>query len=219
MSLADRLIQWGAALSVCTVTGIAAVISYAHAHELVARYGESGMAARVLPLTVDGLIATCSLVLLDSARRHRPAPRHAWVLLAAGVAATLGANIAHGAGHGLVGAVVAGWPALVAVGSFELLTRLLRNRASTRPERNNRGLSYAREHAPAGAVDVLAGRERSDPMVERARERFADVLATGRLPSIRAIKRELHLGHDRATRVHATLAQHPTPTGPMQGSP
>lgn len=201
---ADRLIRWGAALSVCAVTAIAAVISYAHAYELVAEHGESGVAARVLPLTVDGLIATCSLVLLDCARRHRPAPRHAWALLAAGVAATLGANIAHGAGHGVIGALVAGWPALVAVGSFELLTRLLRSRsAGSDSER-----VPVREHevdGPApGAPECL---DDADPMVERAREQFADVLAAGRLPSIRALKRELHLGHDRATRVRVTLAR------------
>jgi hypothetical protein len=208
LAIADRLIQWGAALSVCTVTAIAAVISYAHAYELVAGHGESGMAARVLPLTVDGLIATCSLVLLDCARRHRPAPRHAWVLLAAGVAATLGANIAHGVGHGVIGALVAGWPALVAVGSFELLIRLLRNRSvhgcsiHTRPRERD-----AEEHAPSGTAGAPARLDESDPMTERAQERFADVLAAGRLPSIRALKRELHLGHDRAGRIRATLAQ------------
>lgn len=79
-----------------------------------------------LPLTVDGLILTCSLVLLDAARRRVKAPALAWWLLGAGVLATLGANVAHGWQYGPVGIAVAGWPALVAVGSFEMLARLIR---------------------------------------------------------------------------------------------
>jgi hypothetical protein len=190
------------------VTVIAALISYAHAYELVAGHGEFGIAARVLPLTVDGLIATCSLVLLDCARRDRPAPRHAWALLAAGVAATLGANIVHGAGHGLIGALVAGWPALVAVGSFELLIRLLKSRLAGGRSERTRSCGYeAEEHAPSGTAGAAEHLEEPDPMVELARERFADALQAGWLPSIRALKRELHLGHDRAARVRAVLAQ------------
>ncbi|MFI0351324.1 DUF2637 domain-containing protein [Actinomadura sp. 9N407] len=210
MTIPDRLIRWSAALSVCAVTVIAAVISYAHAYELVARHGESGLAARVLPLTVDGLIATCSLVLLDCARRHRPAPRHAWTLLATGVAATLAANVAHGAGHGLVGAVVAGRPALVAVGSFELLIRLLRDRTGQPPPGAiDRQETDAGERASDAGLHAPADRDQPDPMVEHARERFSDLLSNGRLPSLRALKRELHLGHDRATRIQATLARRP----------
>ncbi len=40
--------------------------------------------------------------------------------------ATVGANLAHGVGHGLVGALVSAWPALALVGSFELLMMLIR---------------------------------------------------------------------------------------------
>jgi hypothetical protein len=42
--------------------------------------------------------------------------------------ATIGANLAHGLGHGLVGALVSAWPALALVGSFELLMLLIRRR-------------------------------------------------------------------------------------------
>jgi hypothetical protein len=37
------------------------------------------------------------------------------------MAATLAANVAHGLGHGPVGAAVAAWPAVALVGSYELL--------------------------------------------------------------------------------------------------
>jgi hypothetical protein len=42
--------------------------------------------------------------------------------------ATVGANLAHGVGHGPVGALVSAWPALALVGSFELLMMLIRTR-------------------------------------------------------------------------------------------
>ena len=46
--------------------------------------------------------------------------------LGAGIVATVGANVAHGLGHGPVGALVSAWPALALVGSFELSMMLIR---------------------------------------------------------------------------------------------
>jgi Protein of unknown function (DUF2637) len=44
------------AAAVITVAAIAAVISYQHAYQLVRSHGESGLTARLLPFTVDGLM-------------------------------------------------------------------------------------------------------------------------------------------------------------------
>ncbi|WP_236009372.1 hypothetical protein [Actinomadura physcomitrii] len=41
--------------------------------------------------------------------------------------ATVGANVAHGAAHGVIGALISAWPALALIGSFELLMILIRN--------------------------------------------------------------------------------------------
>lgn len=46
-----------------------------------------------------------------------------------------------------------------------------------------------------------------DPALSDARERFRDVLSMGAVPSIRAIKRELRVGWQRATRIHAALGE------------
>src|ERR1700722_9644919 len=48
-------------------------------------------------------------------------------LLGLGIVATLAANVAHGLGHGPIGAVVAGWPAVALVGSYELLMMVIRS--------------------------------------------------------------------------------------------
>ena len=61
----DRLIRITTALAVATVAAVAAVISYRHAYELVSTHGESGLTARLLPFTVDGLILAASMLILD----------------------------------------------------------------------------------------------------------------------------------------------------------
>jgi hypothetical protein len=66
------------------------------------------------------------MVVLDASRRNQPVPRLAAWSLGAGIVATVGANLAHGVGHGPVGAPVSAWPALALVGSFELLMLLIR---------------------------------------------------------------------------------------------
>src|SRR5215471_13765631 len=74
MSGADRVIKWSTALAVLGVAAVAAVASYEHAYDLVRAHGESGWTARMVPLTVDGLIYASSMVMLDSARRQTPVP-------------------------------------------------------------------------------------------------------------------------------------------------
>ncbi|MGI5416047.1 DUF2637 domain-containing protein [Actinomadura luteofluorescens] len=129
--MTDRLIRITTALAVVAVAAVAAVISYRHAYELVHSHGESGPTARLVPSTVDGLIWAASMVILDASRRKHPAPPLAKWSLAVGIVATVGANVAHGASHGLVGAIVSAWPALALVGSFELLMTLTRAAAQS----------------------------------------------------------------------------------------
>lgn len=87
--MTDRLIRITTTLAVLTVAGVAAIISYQHAYELVSSHGESGVTARLLPFTVDGLIWAASMVVLDASRRNRPVPRLAAWSLGAGIVATV----------------------------------------------------------------------------------------------------------------------------------
>ncbi|MEU5879449.1 DUF2637 domain-containing protein [Spirillospora sp. NPDC047279] len=128
--MADRLTRITTALAVGIVAVVAAVISYRHAYELVRTHGESGATARLVPITVDGLIWAASMVILDASRRKQRVPPLAKWSLGVGIAATIGANVAHGLSHGITGAIVSAWPALALVGSFELLMMLTRNVAS-----------------------------------------------------------------------------------------
>jgi hypothetical protein len=165
MIAADRVIRWSTALAVVGVAGVAAVAPYEHAYDLVRAHGESGWTARMVPLTVDGLIYASSMVMLDSARRKTPIRALARWLLGSGIAAALAANVAHGLGHGLAGAVVAAWPGVALVGSYELLMMVIRSSQVLV------GGTPATERA-------------ADPLQEWAAELFAGQLAAERVPSV-----------------------------------
>jgi hypothetical protein len=138
-------------------------------------------------LTVDGLIYASSMVMLDSARRKMPVPALAQWLLGLGIAATLAANVAHGRGHGPIGAAVAAWPAVALVGSYELLMMVIRS--SQVPSASTSG----------------TGRD-ADPLEEQAAELFAAQLSADRVPSVRAIRAQLRVGQPRAQRLRDYLA-------------
>ena len=131
--MTDKLIRITTALAVAGVAGVAAIISYRHAYELVSGHGETGLTARLIPLTVDGLILAASMLILDASRRNQPVPPLARWCLGAGITATVGANLAHGLGHGPIGALVSAWPALALAGSFELLMTLIRTGKQSPP--------------------------------------------------------------------------------------
>jgi hypothetical protein len=122
----DRAIRLSTVAAVLAVAGIAAYVSYWHAYAVVRAHGETGITARLEPATIDGLVYASSMVVLYAARHRLPVPSLARWLLALGIAATLTANMAQGWTHGPVGAVVAAWPAISLVGSYELLVWLIR---------------------------------------------------------------------------------------------
>ena len=122
----DRAIRLSTAAAVLTVAAIAAYVSYWHAYAVVRAHGEAGITARLEPATIDGLVYASSMVVLYAARHRVAAPSLARWLLGVGIAATLTANMAQGWAHGPVGAVVAAWPAVSLVGSYELLVWLIR---------------------------------------------------------------------------------------------
>jgi hypothetical protein len=149
------------------------------------------LTGRLVPLTVDGLIYAGSMVMLGSARRKVAVPALARWLLGVGIAATLAANVAHCLGHGPAGAIVAAWPAVALVGSYELLMVIIRS--------NQVPVDTAAGPAVSGAFG-------DDPLQVQAAEEFAGEVASGRVPSVRVIRVRFHVGQPRAQRLRAYLA-------------
>jgi hypothetical protein len=107
-----------------------------------------------------------------------------------GIAATLAANVADGLGHGVVGAAVAAWLAVALVGSYEFLMMIIRG-------------SQVVGEVPA-VPDV-------DPPQMEAVQVFANDLEADRIPSVRAIRGRLHVGH-------ASAAGPPAPGYPQRAT-
>ncbi|MBC6456377.1 DUF2637 domain-containing protein [Actinomadura sp. HBU206391] len=188
----DRLIRITTAVAVLTVAVVATIISYRHAYELVVTHGESGPTARLVPVTVDGLIWAASMVILDANRRDRRVPPLAGWSLGVGIVATVGANLAHGMGHGPIGALVSAWPALALVGSYELLMMLIRSEASTMESAPDEAESHA---PPAAERDAPLEPSETPTLEQMVRVRH------GAGESQRAIARELKIDRRKVKRI------------------
>ena len=144
------------------------------------------------------------MVILYAARHRLPVPSLARWLLALGIAATLTANMAQGWSHGPVGAVIAAWPAVSLVGSYELLVWLIRTsgaadlgpsaahlctgaarRAAARPipasavdgERGTSGPAWRPAGQGAGQSPISASGQRDDKALEASAGNDAAVAA------------------------------------------
>jgi hypothetical protein len=99
------------------------------------------------------------MLILYAARHGSPVPRLARWLLGLGIAATLTANVAQGWSHGPVGVVIAAWPAVSLVSSYELLIWLVRTCGtaergpSAGPACNGQACRAVVRAGPAAAVD------------------------------------------------------------------
>jgi len=185
----DRAIRRLTSAVVLAVAAFAAVVSYSHIYDLGRAHGQSGTAARLLPLSVDGLILAAGLVLLHAARGGRDAPALARCILWLGITATVGANISYGLPFGPLGAIVSAWPAVAFVGAAEMALGMVR--AAPVPEPVPGELA-AGNGAPAHLIE--------------AQHAFAEEIAAGSAPTIRRIRSELGVGQAKATEVHAHLA-------------
>ena len=167
----DRVIRFATAAVVCAVAAFAAVVSYSHIYGLGRAHGQDGTAARLLPLSVDGLILAASLVLLHEARNDRDAPGLARLMLWLGIGATVGANIAFGARYGLLGALISAWPAVAFIGSVEIAMQQVRRARAPRAATTAPAVPGDVEQAVRAAytASVAAGQ----PLSQRAMaERF-----------------------------------------------
>lgn len=220
MSGVDWAIRILTALVVVGLGLVAAVVSFGHALQVVQTHGQSGQTAYLTPLTIDGLVLVAALVLLDCARRGERPPKLALWTMALGIGATLGVNVLFGWPYGIVGAIVAGWPAVALVLTTELLMGLIRRGQAGPVEPVSVG-QHALEPTGTGSDQlqpklagpvveagqlVIASDPDPDPLIPTARDRFAEVLAAGSLPSVRQLRRELRVGHPRASAIRAALA-------------
>jgi hypothetical protein len=236
MNRSDKAIRVLTAFAVLMVAGIAAVISFTHIAHLALTHGQTMLAAMLLPLSIDGTVAAASLVMLRSARMMLPTPKLARVMLALAVLATLACNVLFGAGFGIVGALLSGWPAVAFIGCAEMAIGMIRHARSTAPEAVVGTVADVAEgvypvpgetvHTVAQAVlrpvtddvpnavpeagqtvpSARARRQHDNAHTRKAERRYAGHIAAGSLPSLRAVMRDLGVGQDKARQIRQHLA-------------
>jgi Protein of unknown function (DUF2637) len=111
-------------LAVIAVALVAAVASYDHQRSLAEMAGEDWR-AWLLPVSVDGLVLVASRTMLVRRRAGQSAGALAWAALLVGLAASLAANVA-AAEATLIGRLVAAWPPVALLFSYELLMQQVR---------------------------------------------------------------------------------------------
>ena len=112
-------------VAAAAVAVFAFIVSYSHIYDLGREHAQSGVAGRLLPLSVDLLIVAASLVLFIQSGSE---PSERWLerwlprfVLWAGIGATVAANVAYGLPHGWLAAVISGWPGAAFVMVVEMV--------------------------------------------------------------------------------------------------
>ncbi|MFC0861635.1 DUF2637 domain-containing protein [Sphaerimonospora cavernae] len=176
---AVRRIQRTTIAGVFLLAAIAAVVSFRHMHELCLRHGEDYLAAVLIPLAVDGLIVVASMSILLANRYGSRGGLLAWSLLVVGSLASLGANVAV-AEPSLIGRIIAAWPSLALIGSYELLMSQIRRCAGKRAEA---------QHPPALNSAPAADAE-ADPVEQQDDQEEGTELPVELNGNSRALQRE-----------------------------
>ncbi|MFJ1537535.1 DUF2637 domain-containing protein [Micromonospora chalcea] len=152
-------------MSTVAVAGIAAWSSWSHMVTVALRFGERPEVAYVLPLSVDGMLVVASAAMVEDRRAGRRVRWSARVAFAAGVAASVAANIA-AAEPSLGARVVAAWPAIALLLVVEMLTRSQpaprRAQVPSNDMRNELPASDAASRATASRPSDISISERSN---------------------------------------------------------
>jgi hypothetical protein len=211
--------------STAAVAGIAAWSSWTHMVAVALRFGERAEVAYVLPVSVDGMLVVASTAMVEDQRAGRRVRWSARTAFAAGVAASVAANIA--AAKPSSGArIVAAWPALALLLVVEILARAQTARRPPRPMDTERIDTPTQQEMPAPipqepdakpATHVRGRSERAVDAVARLRAEYPQAshaeLASAAGVSQRHIRRLLTDAPGAATSPTPT----PTPTATADG--
>jgi hypothetical protein len=164
----DRAVRHATTTAVVVVAAIAGIVSYRHMHAVALRYGEDQINATIVPLSVDGLIVAASMTLLAESRAHHDRSWLAYILLCLGSLASLAANVLH-AEPDVVARIIAAWPVLALVGSYELLMRQIRAEGATGVDGTARPDGEGPDRGPRDEIDQLEEQFRSStPIADSA---------------------------------------------------
>lgn len=205
--------------AVAAVGLIAAVVSYSHMQQLGYHHGESWR-SYLIPISIDGLMAAASMVLLTRRRSGLPASPLAWVALVLGGIASLSANMAD-AQPNATAILYAGWAPLGFLLAFELLLQQRRaegsEEASVAAEGTTDGAGSVVPIQPAEPAFPIVAPVRQEPVVVAppapVAVRQEPATKPARIAPRRRATKPAATAEDRRAWVRQELAAGRTPTG------
>jgi hypothetical protein len=123
------------------VAAIAALASYTHMRTVALHYGQPPLIASLLPVSVDGLMATATVALGDGRERRWSA----WLAFWTGVAASVLANVL-AAEPSLPARCISAWPAV----AFVLVVEVIIRGAPSQPTADDQRATSAERPVSAG---------------------------------------------------------------------
>jgi Protein of unknown function (DUF2637) len=188
--------------AIAVLVAAASLVSFAESYRALylwaAHHGLHGAWAYFWPLQIDVFIAVGELALLVALADSWPLRSRvaAWGVTVLGLAVSVLGNVGHVTGHDLASRATAAVPPLAAAAALAVGLGVLKRVVAARPA----GVRQAPAPAAAGPVPAALNGHAAE-----AAGRFADDLAAGRVPSIRAIRSGLSVGQDKASQVQAWL--------------
>ena len=168
-------------------------------------HGLGGLWAAAWPLQIDTFIGVGELALFVALVDRWPVRSRAaaWTVTAIGLAVSVAGNVGHITGHDLASRVTAAVPPLAAAAALAVGLGVLKRTVAVYG-------SASVQHAPGTKIfgpGASSGNGHAAPERGRdAAEIFTIELAAGEVPSVREIRRVMHLGQSKAQEVHAYLA-------------
>ena len=177
-------------------------------------HGLTGIWAAAWPLQVDTFIGVGELALFVAlVDRWKPRARaSAWAITLAGLAVSVAGNIGHVTSHAVTARGTAAVPPLAAAAALAVglgvLKRVVEKHPPAQPQPPAARAKAAAKAMPGKELAPVTRKSpaRRSVTPEHAETHFAEMLAAGTVPSLRAVRSELHVGTDRARELRTHLA-------------
>jgi len=205
--------------AIAVLVGAASLVSFAESYrgllDWASRHGLAGPWAVAWPLQVDTFIGVGELALFVALADRWPARSRAaaWAVTVAGLAVSVAGNVGHVAGHSAASRATAAVPPLAAAAALTVGLGVLKRVAAQAAPPDAAlaadppaGMAPLPQPPGPPAPGAPADGSTAPEGGARAAEWFAAGLARGELPSVRRVRREMHLGQPRAREVRAYLA-------------
>jgi hypothetical protein len=203
-----------ALIAIGVLVAAASLVSFAESYRALldwaSHHGLHSGWAVLWPVQLDTFIAVGELALFVAMADRWPGRSRvfAWVVVSVGLGASVAGNVGHIAGTDVASKLTAAVPPLAAAAALTVglgvLKRVVAMNSSPHPP--STGSSAAEHTVPAVEHTAPEPPAALNGHAAEAVELYAADLASGAVPSIRRIRREMHVGQPRAEQVRAYLA-------------